>query len=174
MSSTKSPKVTQLEIIGSTEYINVSGHEKIPAKIDTGADTSSIWASDIDMKKDGTLVFSLFGPESTYYTGERLTFDDYKVKIVRSSHGDTQVRYRVKLPIKLGKKSFETTFTLANRSRNNFPVLIGRHSIEGNFLVDVSKSSVEHQKNPDTHHLNQELEEDPYRFHQKYVKKKGV
>ena len=135
---------SKLPIIGSTEYVEVAGIKNIPAKIDTGADTSSIWASDIDM--------------------------DYKAKIVRSSHGDTQVRYRVKLILKIGGESFETTFTLANRSRNNFPILIGRHSLEGRFLVDVSKSKIEHRHNPKTPRLNRELEEDPYRFHQKYVK----
>ncbi len=162
------------KIIGSTEYIEIAKIKDIPAKIDTGADTSSIWASNIDMKKDGTLVFSLFGPKSSYYTGEFLESTDYKAKVVRSSHGDTQVRYRVKLPLTIGGESFETTFTLADRSRNNFPILIGRHTIEGKFLVDVSKSAVRRQKNPKSPQLNQELEEDPYKFHQKYVKQKGV
>ena len=161
---------SKLPIIGSTEYVEVAGVKNIPAKIDTGADTSSIWASDIDMDKDGTLVFSLFNKESPFYTGERLKSTDYKAKIVRSSHGDTQVRYRVKLVLKIGGESFETTFTLANRSRNNFPILVGRHSLEGRFLVDVSKSKIEHRNNPKTPRLNRELEEDPYKFHQKYVK----
>ncbi len=160
-----------MKVIGSTEYIEVAGIKKVLAKIDTGADTSSIWASDINMKKDGTLEFSLFGPESSYYTGERLTSTDYKARIVRSSHGDTQVRYRVKLPIILNDESFETTFTLANRSRNNFPILIGRHTIDGRFLVDVSRTVVKHKKNPNTPRLNRELEENPYEFHQKYVRK---
>lgn len=162
----------ELSIIGSTEYVEVCGIKKVPAKIDTGADTSSIWASDIDMKKDGTLVFSLFNKKSPFYTGELLESKDYMVKIVRSSHGDTQVRYRVKLPIKLGEKNFETTFTLADRSRNNFPILIGRHSLEDKFLVNVSILKVKREKNPNTPYLNQELENDPYKFHQKYVNRK--
>ena len=162
----------ELKIIGSTEFIEVTNIKKVPAKIDTGADTSSIWASDIDMKKDGTLVFSLFGKESPFYTGERIETTDYKAKIVRSSHGDTQVRYRVRLPILLGGESFETTFTLANRSRNNFPVLIGRHTIDGKYLVDVSKSAVKRKTNSNTNVLNQELIKDPYEFHQKYLNRK--
>ena len=159
----------KLEIIGVTEYVDLAGVQNVPAKIDTGADTSSVWASNIDMKKDGTLSFSLFAEKSPYFTGELLESKDYIAKIIRSSHGDTQVRYRVKLPITIGSKSFETTFTLANRSRNNFPILIGRHTLEGNFLVDVSKSSIHRSENPRTPRLNRELKEDPYRFHQKYV-----
>ena len=157
-------------IIGSTELIEVNGIKNVPAKIDTGADTSAIWASDIDMKKDGTLVFSLFGPKSPFYTGQQFESTDYKARIVRSSHGDTQVRYRVKLPVKLGGRHFETTFTLANRSRNVFPVLIGRHTIEEGFLVDASVSKIERQKNPHSMRLNQELKKDPYAFHHKYLK----
>ena len=167
MSDTNNDSI--LEVIGSTEYVDIMGINKIPAKIDTGADTSSIWASDINMEKDGTLVFSLFGKKSPFHTGKRLESKDYMIKTVRSSHGDEQVRYRVKLPITLGGKTFETTFTLADRSRNNFPVLIGRHTLDGNFLVDVSISSVERRSNPKTPSLNRELREDPYKFHQKYI-----
>ena len=159
-----------LDIVGSTELIEVAGIKNIPAKIDTGADTSAIWASDIKMGKDGELSFVLFDKDSPLYTGEQLRSTDYKAKIVRSSHGDEQIRYRVTLPITICNKSFTTSFTLANRSRNIFPVLIGRHTLEGNFLVNVSKNAVERPRAFEVHHLNEELKEDPYAFHQKYLK----
>ena len=164
-------KYSPLSIIGSTEYVEIAGVKNVPAKIDTGADTSAVWATDIDMKKDGTLVFSLFGSKSPFYTGERLESKDYVVKVVRSSHGDQQLRYRVRLPLKIGKKMLETTFTLANRSRNHFPILVGRHTLEGNFVVDVSKSAIERKSAEHSKKLNQELRKDPYKFHQKYVNK---
>lgn len=160
-----------LPIIGSTEYVEVLGVPDIPAKIDTGADSSSIWASDIDMEEDGTLVFSLFGEKSPFYTGERIKIKDYAVKSVRSSHGDTQIRYRVRLPLKIGGKVLEATFTLANRVRNNFPVLIGKRALEGNFLVDVSKTEVSRKAAPRSSKLNQELKDNPCRFHKKYMEK---
>ena len=169
MKITEEEKV--LEVVGSTEIVEIAGIAQIPAKIDTGADSSSIWASDINMEKDGTLVFSLFSKKSPLYTGERIKVTDYMVKTVRSSHGDEQIRYRVKLPLKLVEKVFSTTFTLANRSRNNFPVLIGRRTLENRFLVDVAKKAVPHQHNPKTPGLNQELKNDPYKFHQKYLNK---
>ena len=50
----------ELAIIGSTEFVDVAGISHIPAKIDTGADSSSIWVSHIRMDKDGTLFFQLF------------------------------------------------------------------------------------------------------------------
>ena len=167
MNITKEEKA--LDVVGSTEIVEIAGISQIPAKIDTGADSSSIWASGINMEKDGTLVFSLFGKKSPLYTGEKIKVTDYMVKTVRSSHGDEQIRYRVKLPLKLGGQVYSTTFTLANRSRNNFPVLIGRRTLENRFLVDVAKKAVPHQHNPRTSGLNQELRDDPYRFHQKYL-----
>ena len=162
----------QLPIIGSTEFVEIAGIQKIPAKIDTGADTSAVWASSIDMDENGNLSFVLFDQSSPLYTGEQITTLDYRIKKVRSSYGDKQIRYRVKLPITINDKTFETTFTLANRSRNHFPVLIGRHTIEDKFLVDVSRSQVPRAKLSKSTKLTAELQEDPYSFHQRYFNRK--
>lgn len=158
-------------ILNSTEYIDVAGAKNIPAKIDTGADSSAIWASDIKMESNGFLSFVLFDEKSPFYTGQRLSTDHYTVKSIRSSHGDQQVRYLVELKITLSGQSFITTFTLANRSRNNFPVLIGRCTLKNRFLVDVSKSSVKRPKATTTIRLNQELKTNPHKFHQKYIER---
>lgn len=162
----------QLQVIGSTEFIEIAGIKNIPAKIDTGADTSAIWASNIDMQPDGTLVFSLFAKGSPFYTGDKLKTIEYRAKHVRSSHGDRQVRYRVKLPVTVGDKTFDTTFTLANRSRNHFPVLLGRHTLDGRYLVDVSRGSVPRNNPAKSTRLSTELRDHPYEFHQKYIKQK--
>ncbi len=161
-----------LEIIGSTEYVEVAGVKNIPAKIDTGADSSSIWASHIVVDKDGSLSFVLFDEESPLYTGEviKRQKDEYGVKLIRSGHGDERIRYRTKLDIKVHDHVINTTFTLSNRSRNNFPVLIGRRTLDGIFLVDVSKMSVKKKSNPGAKKLSHELEKDPYAFYQKYGK----
>jgi hypothetical protein len=75
------------------------------------------------------------------------------------------------LEIALGGQTFITAFTLADRSQNNFPVLIGRRTLKNRFLIDVSKSPVKRQKNPRTPKLKQELEKDPQKFHQKYIER---
>lgn len=162
---------SKLDVIGSTEYVSIGKLEKIPAKIDTGADSSSIWASDVEVEEDGTLCFKLFAPKSPYYTGEVIKSNEYTVSVIRSSNGNEQIRYRTTLPIKIDGHTVKAALTLADRSRNNFPILIGRRTISGRFLVDVSKSKVERPpKNPKTRPLNKELNEDPFKFHKKYVK----
>ena len=158
-------------ILHSTEYVDVAGIKGIPAKIDTGADTSAIWASDIKMESNGLLSFVLLNKNIPLYSGERITTDHYTAKSIRSSHGDKQIRYQVKLDITLKGQSFKTTFTLANRSNNHFPVLIGRRTIKNRFLVDVSKSSIERPKASTTAQLNQELKTNPMKFHQKYIER---
>ena len=57
----------------------------VPAKIDTGADSSSVWASNIRIDKDGILKFSLFGKGSPYYNGKVFRRTEYSVAIVKRS-----------------------------------------------------------------------------------------
>jgi len=63
-------------IIGSKELVDFPelGFVRVPAKIDTGADSSSIWASDIT-EQDGKLEFYLFDEQSPYYTGQKVSTD---------------------------------------------------------------------------------------------------
>ena len=170
MNATKTQNTSSLPVLGSTEYVSVASISRLPAKIDTGADSSAIWASALDVSKDGVLSFCLFDPSSEFYTGERLATRDYHAKIVRSSNGDEEIRYRVKLPLSLGGRTIRASFTLADRSKNNFPVLIGRRTIKGKFLVDVSSSEVAQAPKLRSVRLNHELAEDPYTFHKKYLK----
>lgn len=158
----------QLKIIGSTELVSVEGVKNVPAKIDTGADSSSIWVSHLDVTKDGLLTFQLFDESSPLYTGKTIARRDFKALVVRSSNGHEQIRYRTELTLEFDGQKYPTMFTLANRSRNNFPVLIGRKTLTGHFLVDVSIRNVEKPKNPKSRGLNDELVKDPYAFHQKY------
>ncbi len=81
------------------------------------------------------------------------------------------MRYRVRLPVKLGGRKIRVLFNLSDRSRNNFKVLIGRRTVVGKFLVDVSRAAVKYPKNPKTKGLVEKMMKDPYRFHKKYVKK---
>lgn len=161
-----------LPVIGSTEYIEIAGIKNIPAKVDTGADSSSVWASHIRVTKDGVLKFRLFDEGSPFYTGRAFKRTDYKVAVVRSSSGHEQIRYRTHLRAKIAGRTIRILFTLSNRSANNFPVLVGRRSISGKFMVDVSKNHTNiRPTSPKTKIIQRRLKEDPYKFHLEYVKK---
>lgn len=128
--------------IGRAEKVSILDYldKPIVAKVDTGADLSSIWASNIH-EEAGTLTFCLFGPESTAYTGEvvRLASGDYSITRVANSFGQRELRYTVKLRIKLAGRVVLATFTLADRSKKTYPILLGRRLLQGKFVVDVSK-----------------------------------
>ena len=162
----------RLDVIGSTEYVDVAHIKGIPAKIDTGADSSSIWASHIRVTKDGVLHFRLFDESSPFYTGRSFKRKDFKVAVVRNASGYEQIRYRTHLTLKLKGRRIRVLFNLSNRSNNNFPILIGRRSIVNKFLVDVARyHTMVPPKNPKTKIVQRRLMEDPYKFHRRYIKK---
>ena len=159
-------------IIGSTEFVNFGERaQKVSAKIDTGADSSAVWASNIRIDKDGVLKFSLFGEGSSYYNGKIFKRTDYSVARVRSAMGQEQIRYRTHFWVKLGGRKIKMLMNLSDRSKNEFPVLIGRRSISGKFLVDVSRKNVRRKKPSVTASLNEEVKLNPYEFYKKYHQK---
>lgn len=155
-------------VIGKTRRINIIGYaNSVPAKIDTGADSSSIWVSNLSIDHGGVLHFELFDKQSEFYTGEVISRKEYKVAQVTSSTGHTQIRYRTHLTIRLGGKKIKVLFNLSDRSNNVYPILIGRRTIAGKFLVDVARG-ITFKKRFNTLGLNKELQADPYAFYIKY------
>lgn len=138
----------------------------IPAKVDTGADTSAIWASDISVDKEGKLHFKLFDQGSPYYTGNEIVMDDYSVAKVKSASGHTVVKYKVIIPVSIHGREYEVCFGLSNRSKLKYPILIGRESLSGNFIVDVElKETTIEEKTIKQPEFNKLMRNDPYKFY---------
>ena len=136
---TARPIGKELTHIGKAELISLPDFSTIdiPARIDTGATLSSIWASDI-METPQGLSFVLFDKTSELYSGKKILIPDYDKHAVSSSMGQTQVRYKVKMTVVVKGRKIKASFTLADRSTQVYPVLIGRNIIRGKFIVDVS------------------------------------
>lgn len=124
--------------IGRAEYVWLVGEgiKKVPARIDTGAKTSSLWASQIIETKAG-LEFCLFGSGSPFYSGRRIRKSHFSRTVVASSNGQIQVRYKVAMTIQIKGRRIKTFCTLADRSTQAYPMLIGRNTLRGKFVVDV-------------------------------------
>ncbi len=127
-------------VIGRYEAVNFPDldYNQIKAKVDTGAKSSAIHASNIrEVKKDGVLVLRchLLGKRNKYWY-----FNDYDTITVKSSNGIKENRYVVNLRVQIHKRAYKTPFTLSNRISMNFPVLLGRKFLRKRFLVDVSKA----------------------------------
>jgi hypothetical protein len=150
-------------IIGRVELISFPGIGLIdvPAKVDTGADLSSVWATNI-VESDKGLEFILFDETSPYFTGQRIQLlpGEYSITRISSSFGQKELRYRIKLPIKIAGKRIRATFTLADRKDKLYPILIGRRMISKKFYVDVSSGTpLREQEKARSVKLKQELNE---------------
>lgn len=159
-------------IIGATEFVDFGNRAvRVPAKIDTGADSSAVWATKIRVDEDGVLRFALFGEGSKFYNGKIFKRTEYSVVKVRSTTGHEQIRYRTYFKVRVGGRNIKMLMNLSDRSKNIFPVLIGRRSISGKFLVDVSRRNVRIKKKLISDQLNEELSKNPYEFYKKYHQK---
>jgi hypothetical protein len=133
-------------VIGRSENLDIVDIALgVPAKIDTGAFRSSIHACDIKVsQKEGkqTLTCKLLGHPCSP-VGRPFTTTEFDKVVITNSFGQEEERYEVILKVKLGPKIFKTSFTLADRSNNLFPILAGRTLLKNRYLIDVAKSSVD-------------------------------
>lgn len=116
------------------------GNLEIKAKLDTGAENSSIHVDQIyEFKRDGQnwVRFTVANRQ-----GCRQTFE---TRIIRTAeikrHGSTsQKRPVVRLGVCLGAVYKEVEVNLTDRSSFDFRMLIGRSFLEGAFVVDSEKT----------------------------------
>ncbi len=156
------------QIIGSTTFVDIVGIAKsVPAKVDTGADRSSIDTSNVFVDEQNRLHFTLFHPGSPLYTGEEIVVAVSRVSVVKSSTGHKQVRYRAPFIMKVEGRLITVDCNLSNRSQNTFPILIGRRTLKGKFLVDVAKQAVKIEGNTEGFY-NKEMKKNPHAFFKKY------
>lgn len=143
-------KMDDLTVLGRAEDVSFPGIglNKVPARIDTGARTSTIWASKTSVK-DGVLSVVFLGPGQKSYDKDAVhTFEHFGKLKVMSSNGQIQDRYLVNLVVKIGNRKVRAKFTLADRSSQVYPVLVGRNVLKGKFVVNVKvgKALIEKEK----------------------------
>jgi len=133
-------------VIGRSEVLSFLDIDavKVPAKTDTGAYRSAVHASDIVVRDDGVLSFTLLGGHPVCGAmAQVIETEDYKQVTVANSFGHEEQRYEVKLKVKLGPKIFHSRFTLADRSKKIYPILLGRKLLNHRFLVDSAETSLD-------------------------------
>lgn len=133
-------------IIGRSELLDFVGTEalSVPAKTDTGAYRSAVHAQDIVVDDQGILSFELLGGHPVCGAmAHRVQAEAYKKVWVANSFGHREERYEVKLKVKLGPKVFHARFTLADRSKKIYPILLGRKLLNHRFLVDSAETSLD-------------------------------
>lgn len=137
-----------LSVIGLREWINLPelGMIGLRAKIDTGASTSCLHASDIQpFQRDGadwvrftahlgTLVQRRHRCEAPLVT----------LKKIKSSTGHVQSRYVIRTRLALGDRAWSVEFTLTCRKTMRYRVLLGSKAlIDGQLVVNPAQTYVQ-------------------------------
>lgn len=130
-------KVTIQQIYSWKEYVRVypSGMQ-FKAKLDSGAKTSSLHATEIEEFERDDEEWIRFVIEN--HDDEKATLERKIVRFVRIKEhdGSTQRRPVVKMGICLGKLYKEVEVNLVDRSHFNTRMLIGRTYMENDVLID--------------------------------------
>lgn len=113
----------------------------IEVKVDTGAYTSSIHCKNVKVE-DSYLKCTFLDEEHPSYHEKEIVFDEYDVKVVKSSNGQSQTRYRIKTEIVLFGRTQSIYLTLSDREEMRFPVLLGRNFLSKKYIVDINKTNL--------------------------------
>jgi hypothetical protein len=128
-------------VVGWRELVSLPelGLAGIPAKIDTGARTSSLHGHVLeDFVRDGErFVRFAVDWDGTRHVCEAVHVD---LRGITSSNGDQQTRFVIKSPLTIGNLTFRAEISLANRSQMQFPMLIGRTALRRRMVVDSGHS----------------------------------
>ena len=131
------------DIIGSLEwlYMDPPGRH-YRARVDSGAETSSLSASNVvEFERDGDdwVRFTFQHDSADESIGFELPIK--RTVLIRQASVETlDRRVVVELDIRLGDELQTTEFTLTDRSRMTYPVLLDRAFLMDLYVVDISRS----------------------------------
>lgn len=137
--------------IGWAELVDISalGLTAVRAKIDTGARTSALHATNIETFERGGEPWVRFvseaGPDTEHIVCEAPLVEQ---RCVTSSNGVDEMRYIIDARISLAGISLSAQLSLTDRTPMAFPMLVGRTALKRHFLVNVARKYV--HGSPDT------------------------
>jgi hypothetical protein len=135
----------ETKMIGWREWVGLPelGVDRIKAKIDTGARTSTLHAYNISPFVRGGEKFVRFHIHPIQK--RRLPELECEAPLVdqrtvRDSGGKTEERYVVSTRLRIGNEAWPIELTLTNRDEMSFRMLVGRAAIRGKFSVNPGSS----------------------------------
>ena len=134
-----------IQTIGWRERVSFPDFEVIgvKAKIDTGAQTSSIHAfrPRFSQRDDGEWVsFEIHPRRRSRKDAVRVSAKVKTHRWIRSSNGKRELRPVIETTMSLAGELFTAELTLANRHLMAYRMILGRSAMRGRFNVDPSKS----------------------------------
>lgn len=139
-----------VRIYGWRENIQLDDvDEKLLAKLDTGALTSSIHAEETELfERDGKkwVRFIVSDPRKENSKRTRIEAPLIRVARIKEPNDESRRREVVRLSYQLGERKLRGEFTLNNRSNMLAPVLIGRNCLKDLGLVDSARTHLADKK----------------------------
>ncbi len=132
-------------IAGWVEKVRIENQTyDIKAKLDTGAKTSSIHATNIEPFKKNGKRWARFRLQLTDSRGNKHSIDMEKPRSrkanIKNHDGNHDPRYVVELDLCFNGRKFITEFTLADRSEYIYDVLLGRQFLKKAAIIDPNKT----------------------------------
>lgn len=142
------PDFHQLAVVGLNEWIALPdlGMVGLRAKIDTGAATSSLHATEIVRFERNGQPWVRFTAHLGTLVQRRHRCEAFLVatKTIKSSNGQSQSRYVIRTNITLGERTWPVEFTLACRKAMQYRILLGsRALVDGQLLVNPALAYVQ-------------------------------
>lgn len=131
------------QLIGRREIVNLPefGLQHVEVKVDSGAYTSSIHYSHCkEVTREGKrkLEVVFLDKKHPAFNNEKHYFKHYKIKKIKSSNGEEQIRYIINCTIEFMDQHIHTEFSLTQREGMRYPILLGRKFLNKRFIVDTS------------------------------------
>lgn len=132
-------------IAGWVENVRIENQDyKVKAKLDTGAKTSSIHATNIESFKKNEEKWVRFTMSLADSKGNRHKINIEKPRSrktsIKNHDGSPDKRYVVELQICFNGRTFTTEFTLADRSEYIYDVLLGRQFLKNVAVIDPDET----------------------------------
>jgi ribosomal protein S6--L-glutamate ligase len=137
-------ELKDLSIIGSEEWcvFKEMGIPAIKARVDSGARTSSIQATNIKVFTKGVQEWVKFEVNPLQDNRSFNMLCEAKLvdrRTVKSSSGISEERMVIKTPVTMGNETFDIELTLANRDTMEFRMLLGREALNDRYMVNSAQ-----------------------------------
>jgi hypothetical protein len=114
-------KVRPVLTIGRRETVDFPdlGLFGLTAKIDTGANTTALHCHHVRVE-DGVLYFRLLDETHPEYQARDHRFEEFEQKTIKSSFGESELRYIIRTKITLGKRTIRGIVSLTDRANMRY------------------------------------------------------
>ncbi|RYV01341.1 ATP-dependent zinc protease [Shewanella sp. OPT22] len=135
------------KIIGRLEHISLPelGIKNLIARVDTGAQTSSLHVDNIKhvVGSDKPMIeFDIHPDVHNVNKTNRCRAYLHDVKKIKSSNGQSEERYVIRTLAVIGDHEWDIKITLTNRADMTYLMLVGREALGKNYYVDPSRTFV--------------------------------